>query len=205
MSDLSGRGDRETPGAELVHEHLIELSLLAARVAVELSDDVARVARLAVDAIRDGGKLMFCGNGGSAADAQHLAAELVVRFRQERRALPALSLVTDTSILTAESNDRGFESVFERQVEALGRAGDVLFLHSTSGESENLFRAADAARRRGVTTVALLARGGGALRDRVDHALVVPADVTSHAQEMHLAIGHVICDLVERAFATGDS
>ena len=189
----------------MVREHFIELSLLAARVAVELSDDVARVARLAVDAIRDGGKLMFCGNGGSAADAQHLAAELVVRFRQERRALPALSLVTDTSILTAESNDRGFETVFERQVEALGRAGDVLFLHSTSGESENLFRAADAARRRGVTTVALLARGGGALRDRVDHALVVPTDVTSHAQEMHLAIGHVICDLVERAFATGDS
>lgn len=189
----------------MVRQHLTELSELAARVAGDHSDDIARLARLAVDAIRDGGKVMFCGNGGSAADAQHLAAELVVRFRRERRALPALALTTDTSILTAGSNDQGFETVFERQVEALGRTGDLLFLHSTSGESANLLRAADAARRRGVTTVALLAKGGGALRDRVDHALVVPTDVTSHAQEIHIAMGHVICDLVERAFTSGET
>jgi D-sedoheptulose 7-phosphate isomerase len=170
-------------------------------VAEELSEDLVAVARLASETVRGGGKLLFCGNGGSAADAQHLAAEFVVRFRLTRRALPAISLTTDTSILTAGGNDLGFERVFERQVDALGNERDMLFLHSTSGESENLIRAAEAARRRGLTTVALLARGGGRLRECVHHALVVPSDVTSHAQELHLAMGHLICDLVERAFA----
>jgi len=190
--------------ASLVRDNLLELSLLARTVAEELSEDLVAVAHVARDSVRAGGKLLFCGNGGSAADAQHLAAELVVRFRLGRRALPALSLTTDSSILTAGGNDLGFVTVFERQVEALGKEGDVLFLHSTSGESENLIRATEAARRRGLTTVALLARGGGRLRDQVDHALVVPTDVTSHAQELHLAMGHLICDLVERAFAEGE-
>jgi D-sedoheptulose 7-phosphate isomerase len=144
---------------------------------------------------------MFCGNGGSAADAQHLAAEYVVRFARERRALAALALTTDTSILTAGGNDYGFEAVFERQVRALAKAGDLLVLHSTSGESENLVRAARAARDVGADTVALLAKGGGRLKGEVDLALVVPTDSTARAQEMHLTIGHIVCDLVETALA----
>jgi D-sedoheptulose 7-phosphate isomerase len=140
---------------------------------------------------------MFCGNGGSAADAQHLATEYVVRFQDDRRPLPALALTTDTSLLTAAANDYGFEHVFARQVRALGRPGDVLFLHSTSGRSPNLLRAAEAAREQGVKTVALLARGGGGLAAAVDHALVLPTQSGARAQEVHLAIGHIICQLVE--------
>ncbi|HSM60574.1 MAG TPA: SIS domain-containing protein, partial [Longimicrobiales bacterium] len=131
--------------------------------------------------------------------AQHLAAEYVVRFSRTRSALSAVALTTDTSVLTATGNDFGFEAVFERQVAALGRPGDLLFLHSTSGDSENLVRAADAARAAGVGTVAFLARGGGRLRERVDLAVVVPTSSTARAQEIHLALGHVVCDLVERS------
>jgi len=160
---------------------------------------------IAVEALRGGGKLMFCGNGGSAADAQHLAAEYVVRFERRRSPLAALALTTDTSVLTAGANDFGFEFVFERQVRALGKAGDLLFLHSTSGESENLLHAARAARELGVRTFAVLARGGGRLRNEVDGALVVPTDDPARAQELHLAIGHVVCDLVDRAFAEDDA
>jgi len=188
-------------GAEgTVRTQLLVLSALAAATAESLSHDVSRAAELARAALAGGGRLFFCGNGGSAADAQHLAAEYVVRFRRTRVPLAALALTTDTSILTAAGNDLGFDEIYARQVQAHGRKGDVLFLHSTSGESENLLRAADAARASGVVTVALLARGGGRLRDRVDHALVVPTDDTARAQEIHLAIGHVICELVDRAY-----
>lgn len=198
-----GDDPARSEGAALAREFLEELAVLAGRMAGERSEQVARLAAEVVGALRSGGKVMFCGNGGSAADAQHLAAELVVRFRRMRRALPAVALTTDTSVLTAGANDLGFEEVFARQVEALGEAGDVLVLHSTSGESENLIRAADVARLRGLTTIALLARGGGRLRGCVDHALVVPTDSTARAQEIHLALGHVICELVDREF-TGE-
>src|SRR5688572_999582 len=156
--------------------HFRELAILAARIAEECARDVDAVADLVVARLRAGNKLMFCGNGGSAADAQHLATEYVVRFQQARAPHAAIALTTDTSLLTAAANDVGFEHVFARQVYALGKPGDVLFLHSTSGDSPNLLRAADAAREAGVTTVALLARGGGALRNRVDHAIVLPTD-----------------------------
>ena len=178
-------------------EHLLELSVLAAEVARESADALRTIAGLTIETLDAGGRLYFCGNGGSAADAQHLAAEYVVRFRRLRRPMPALALTTDSSVLTAAANDLGFEEVFARQVEALARSGDVLFLHSTSGDSENLVRAAGAARQLGVTTVAFLARGGGALAPVVDHAVVVPTDSTSLAQEIHLAMGHRICDEVE--------
>ena len=193
-------GSSPSPGGGPA-EQLRELAALAERAAAELDAEVAAVADVAVRALRAGGRLFFCGNGGSAADAQHLAAEYVVRFRRERRGLPAIALTTDTSILTAGGNDYGFATVFSRQVEALAQEGDVLFLHSTSGESENLLRAADAARGKGVATVAFLAKGGGRLRERVDHAVVVPTDATARAQEMHLALGHVVCELVDRALA----
>jgi D-sedoheptulose 7-phosphate isomerase len=187
-----------------VRAQLADLSALSARVSETLAAPAAELAARVLATLRGGGKLLFCGNGGSAADAQHLAAEYVVRFARHRGALPAIALTTDTSILTAGANDYGFEAVFERQVRALGRPGDLLVLHSTSGESPNLLTAADAAREVGVTTVALLARGGGRLRERVDVALVVPTDTTARAQEIQLTLGHIVCDLVERAIAEGD-
>lgn len=178
-------------------EHLLGLAELLRRTAEEQPDAIERLARIIEETLSSGGKVMFAGNGGSAADAQHLAAEYVVRFRRDRRPLAALALTTDTSVLTAAANDLGFDEVFARQVTALGRPGDALVLHSTSGNSANLTRAADAARAAGVRTAAVLAGGGGALRGRVDFALVLDTDRPAHAQEMQLAIGHAVCDLVE--------
>jgi D-sedoheptulose 7-phosphate isomerase len=191
-----------TAGEQDVRGQVRELAELAAAVAgSEICDQVEAVAALAIESLRAGGCLFFCGNGGSAADAQHLATEYVIRFRRERQALRAIALTTDTSLLTAGGNDYGYHTIFARQVEALVRAGDVLFLHSTSGESENLLLAADAARSRGARTVAFLAKGGGRLRGRVDQAVVVPTTSTAHAQELHLALGHAVCELVDRALS----
>lgn len=187
----------KSPAVDQVMARLTELAELATVVARDMAGEIAEIAERAAAVVEAGGTLMFCGNGGSAADAQHLATEYVVRFDRDRPALPAIALTTDTSLLTAAANDLGFERVFARQVTALGRPGDLLFLHSTSGRSANLVRAAEAARERGVETVALLARGGGELAPLVDHALVLPTDAGARAQELHLAIGHLICELVQ--------
>lgn len=195
----------KSPLVDQVTGQLAALADLAGTVAKTEAGRIAELAERVLHTFEAGGKLMFCGNGGSAADAQHLATEYVVRFRREGRPLPALALTTDTSLLTASANDHGFEQVFARQVEALGRAGDLLFLHSTSGESENLLRAADAAAKAGVRTIALLARGGGRLRERVDDVLVLPTDTGARAQEMQLVIGHIICDIVEERLRTGEN
>jgi D-sedoheptulose 7-phosphate isomerase len=186
--------------SEAIRLHFRGLAETAGRVEA-VADDIARVAALTAETLRAGGKLLFCGNGGSAADAQHLATEYVVRFRRNRAPLAAIALTTDTSLLTAAGNDFGFDAIFERQVRALGRPGDVLFLHSTSGESENLLKAAGAARELGIRTVAMLARGGGRLARLVDTPIIVPTSNGAHAQELHLAIGHAICDLVESEVA----
>lgn len=147
------------------------------------------------------GTLFFAGNGGSAADAQHIATEYVVRYRKgAQRALRAIALTTDTSTLTAASNDFGFDAVFARQLDALARPGDLLVLHSTSGDSGNLVAAVHAARQLGVTTVALLGGNGGALRTLVDHAFVVEDDRVNHVQEIHLAIQHQIAAILTREF-----
>ncbi len=188
----------------LIGEHLSDLSALSSAVSDTMSGQIEEFADRVLGTILAGGKIMFCGNGGSAADAQHLATEYVVRFARERRALAALALTTDTSLLTAGANDYGFDTIFSRQIEALGQAGDLLILHSTSGESDNLLAAAAAARRIGISTAALLAKGGGRLGECVDMALVVPTDSTARAQELHLAIGHVVCDLVDAAIARDD-
>ena len=187
---------------DLIRAELGQHVEVARRVSDELAEPIEKLALLAIDTLRAGGKLLFCGNGGSAADAQHLAAEYVVRFARERRPLPALALTTDGSVLTASANDDGFETVFARQVLALARPGDLLVLHSTSGASPNLLAAADAARDLGVATAALLARDGGALRERVGLAIVVPTRSPARAQELHITIGHVVCELVDRAFTS---
>jgi D-sedoheptulose 7-phosphate isomerase len=185
-----------------VESELDELSRLA-QATKSLGDQVAAVASRYAAVLRAGGTLFFCGNGGSAADAQHVAAEYVVRYTKTRRPLAALALTTDTSILTAAANDFGYEQVFARQVESLCRPGDLLILHSTSGRSPSILAAARAARERGVGTVALVGRGedglGGTLATLVDQALVVPSDVSGRIQVLHLALEHLIVELVEDA------
>jgi D-sedoheptulose 7-phosphate isomerase len=185
---------------ERVREGLQQLATLAGEVAAQAGTIAAIAARYEAT-LREGGTLFFAGNGGSAADAQHLATEYVVRYRAQRPALRAVALTTDTSLLTAAANDMGFDEVFARQVEALGRAGDLLVLHSTSGESPNVIRAAQAARARGMGVVALLGKSGGAVRDLADLALVVPGDDTARIQELHLAIEHLICEWIEERLA----
>jgi len=180
-----------------VRRALDEIATLAHRVAAEHADAVADVADRYTACLRAGGTLFFAGNGGSAADAQHIAAEYVVRYEAARPALRAVALTTDTSVLTAGANDLGFAEVFARQVEALARPGDVLVIHSTSGESPNILAAARAAKARGVGVVAFLGKSGGPLRDLADAAIVVPSSQTARIQEMHLALEHVICELVD--------
>jgi len=183
---------------ERVREGLGQLAALVQQVAAEQGDAIARLAERYTRTLAGGGTLFFAGHGGSAADAQHLAAEYVVRYARSRKALPAIALTTDTSLLTACGNDLGFDEVFARQVEALVGPDDLLVLHSTSGESPNVVRAAQAAKARGAAVVALLGKGGGPVRALVDDALVVPSDETAHIQEVHLAVEHLICELVER-------
>jgi D-sedoheptulose 7-phosphate isomerase len=173
------------------------------RDTISLSGKVADLAGRYVETLRAGRTLFFCGNGGSAADAQHIATEYVVRYSADRRPLAAVALTTDSSLLTAAANDLGFERVFARQVEALCRPGDLLVLHSTSGESPNLLAAARAARAASVATAAFLGRGGGALASQVDHAIVVPSDDTGRIQVIHLALEHLIVELVEEELARG--
>jgi D-sedoheptulose 7-phosphate isomerase len=182
---------------ERIRGSLEGLAALVSRVAAEHAEAVAAIAERYETTLRGGGTLFFAGNGGSAADAQHVATEYVVRYQTNRPAMRAIALTTDSSLLTACANDLGFDEVFARQVEALAGPGDLLVLHSTSGESPNVLRAAQAARARGVGVVALLGRSGGELKDLADVALIVPSDDTARIQELHLAIEHVICDIVE--------
>jgi D-sedoheptulose 7-phosphate isomerase len=176
---------------------LRELAALASRAADESAPDLDRALELVRDTVRAGGTLFFCGNGGSAADAQHLATEYVVRYMKNRRAYPAVALTTDTSLLTAAGNDLGFEEIFARQVEALAKPGDLLIIHSTSGNSPNVLRAAEVARGKRVKVLAFTARDGGELKSLSDHILIVPTDRTDRAQEIHLCMEHAICEAIE--------
>lgn len=177
-------------------ESLQALASLA-QACVALAPQIERLAARYAETLRGGGTLYFAGNGGSAADAQHIAAEYVVRHQRSRAGLPAMALAIDPALLTAASNDFGFEQIFARQVETLCRPADLLILHSTSGKSPNLLAAARAARGRGMGCVALLGRDGGALQGLVDLALVIPSQETGRIQELHLAVEHIICELVE--------
>ncbi|MFN5580919.1 SIS domain-containing protein [Gemmatimonas sp.] len=176
---------------------LRELAATAERTANRLEAQIEQALAMVQATISRGGTLLFCGNGGSAADAQHMATEYVVRYMRNRRAYPAIALTTDSSLLTATGNDFGFDHIFERQVEALGKAGDLLIIHSTSGNSPNVLLAADAARAKGIPVLALSAKDGGALKERADLCIVVPTTRTDRAQEIHLCIQHAICDAIE--------
>lgn len=177
---------------------LRELADTAQRSAALLEQEIATALAMVQATVARGGTLLFCGNGGSAADAQHMATEYVVRYMRNRRAYPAIALTTDTSLLTATGNDLGFDHIFSRQVEAVGKSGDLLIIHSTSGNSPNVILAAEAARAKGIPVLSLSARDGGKLRQVSDHCIVVPTDRTDRAQEIHLCIQHAICDAVEQ-------
>ena len=163
-----------------------------------LHEAVAGVAAACVEALRSGHKILFAGNGGSAADAQHLAGELVSRFNYDRPGLAAFALTTDTSVLTAIGNDYGYEHLFARQVEAVGQAGDVFIGISTSGRSPNILEALQVARGKGLVTVGLTGQRGGRMPEFCDHCLRTPSDSTPRIQEGHIAMGHTICWLIER-------
>ena len=182
--------------ATVVREGLNRLARLAEATAGQ-AEAIVRLAERYQATLTGGGTLFFAGNGGSAATAQHVAAEYVVRYRRPGRGLPAIALTADTALLTAAGNDLGFEQVFARQVEALCRSGDLLVLHSTSGESPNLLAAAAVARHRGIGVVAHLGRDGGRLRTMVDLAVVIGSDETSLIQEVHLAVEHAIVGMIE--------
>ena len=172
---------------------------LKRRVAAEMAADVVRVVDVCEQSLRGGGKLLFCGNGGSAADSQHLATEMLIRLRGavERPSIPALALTLDASMLTACGNDYGYDRVFERPLRGIGRAGDVLFGITTSGRSANVARALEAAREMGIVTVGLLGGAGEPCRSLCQHVLLVPDNETARVQECHISLGHAILELLE--------
>jgi D-sedoheptulose 7-phosphate isomerase len=162
-----------------------------------LSQPFSRALDLLESGVRGGGKIMLFGNGGSAADAQHIAAELIVRYKADRPAIAAIALTTDSSALTACGNDMGFEAIFERQVEGLGRDGDVVVAFSTSGNSPNVLRGLARARELGIRSIGMTGGTGGRMRDTCDVLIVIPSPVTARIQEMHILIGHVLCKALE--------
>jgi D-sedoheptulose 7-phosphate isomerase len=184
--------------AQLIEQFVTESLRVKAQFFEENKQGIVRTAETIAQVFRDGRKVLFFGNGGSAADAQHLAAELVGRFGPDRSALPGISLSTDTSILTALGNDYGYDKVFARQIEALGQAGDAAVAISTSGNSPSVLEAIDVARSKGMFTVGLTGETGGKMKDRVDVLFRVPSHQTPRIQETHLLLGHILCDLVDR-------
>jgi D-sedoheptulose 7-phosphate isomerase len=190
---------------EQARKQVEESCAVQRKISPELLSSLCSLAQRTAESLRAGRQILFCGNGGSAADAQHLAAEFVGRFLLERRPLPAQALAANTSALTAIANDFGFESVFSRQVEAFGSPGDILIAISTSGNSPNILRAAESARRIGLYTAGLTGAGGGLLKDCVDLLLAVPSSETQRIQEAHILLGHIYCSLVESLFVKGNS
>jgi D-sedoheptulose 7-phosphate isomerase len=183
--------------ASIIRESIrVKEAALAANV-----DAVERSARVIIQAFQNNNRVFFCGNGGSAADSQHMAAEFIGRFQKERRALPAIALTTDTSILTCLSNDYHFDVVFARQIEALGRSGDVIVGISTSGKSPNVIKAFEAAKKLGMTTVAFVGHDGGPMGKMADIAVIVPSKITARIQETHITLAHALCEVVEDEFA----
>jgi D-sedoheptulose 7-phosphate isomerase len=168
------------------------------QVAETLSEEILHAAHSIRDCLSAGGKLLLMGNGGSAADSQHIAAELIGRFKKERKAIPALALTVDSSSLTALGNDYGFESIFSRQIEALANPNDAIIGISTSGNSKNIIRALNLAREIGAKTIGFMGNNGGSMKDCVDIGIIVPSNDTARIQEVHITIGHIICEIIEQ-------
>ena len=184
---------------------IIQSSIAVKQGALDRNLDVAvKISQACIRCLENGGTLFFFGNGGSAADSQHVAAEFIGRFQKERRALAAMALTTDTSILTCLANDYSFEIVFARQLEALGKKGDIAFGLSTSGKSLNVLKAFEAAKAAGITTVAFTGGNGGLLAAAADLSVIVPSTVTARIQETHITLFHAICEVVENAFVIQD-
>ena len=184
-----------------IQQHFADSIATKQKALTLLQDPILAAATLVFDTVQQGGKILSCGNGGSAGDAQHFSSEMLNRFEQERRGLPAIALTTDTSTLTSIANDYSYERVFSRQIEALGRKGDVLLAISTSGNSTNVNRAIDAAHECGMQVIALSGKAGGSMKEALqagDVELRVPADSTARIQETHLLLIHCICDLVDQ-------
>ncbi len=207
MVDCEGGGGTSNDEGRTAMRDLLKQKLAASIATLQavladdaLADAMTEAARLTSDAMKAGNKLLIAGNGGSAADAQHLAAEFVCRLTVDRPAMPAIALTTDTSILTAMGNDLSYDSVFERQLEALGRSGDVFLAISTSGNSTNLVRALKLSRQKGLVNVGFTGNRGGAIAALCDVRVIVPSDVTMLIQEAHLALEHIFCTLVERMY-----
>ena len=194
--------DREQ-AIDLIKSSLREGAELRTVVARDCSAAIFEAAGLIIMCLRTGGKLLFFGNGGSAADAQHLAAEFIGRFVRERAGLPAIALTTDSSILTAVGNDYGFDQIFARQVQALGRPGDIAIAISTSGNSPNVIEAVKAARKGYLKTIGLSGKDGGLLAKEADLVITVASTTTARIQECHIAVGHLLCELTEEALAQG--
>ena len=191
-------------GSDVADATLRDAIALHERVRAAGLETAAAAAAAITASLRQDGKVLVFGNGGSAADAQHMAAELVGRFARERRGYAAIALTTDASVVTSLSNDYGYDRVFERQIEALGRPGDVAIGITTSGGSANVVRALEAARGRKLTTIALTGRDGGAAGRTADLHINVPSESTPRVQEVHMTLLHIICDLVERELSAGD-
>jgi D-sedoheptulose 7-phosphate isomerase len=188
-----------TDAASFLASQFAEHGDVLGRTLEATREPFAHLASACIDSLAKGGKILFCGNGGSAADAQHLAAELVVRYRRNRKALAAVALTTDTSTLTACANDFSYDEIFSRQVEALARPGDVLIGISTSGKSPNVLKALEAARAVGCLAAGFAGRDGGPMVQATDLLLVVPSETTARIQEMHILLGHALCDVIEQA------
>lgn len=191
---------KKTKQLSIIRFQIEESIALKKKVKSELSEKILKLAEILADCLKKGNKILLCGNGGSAADAQHIAGELVVRLKStsERKALSAIALTVNPSILTAASNDFGFEKVFSRQIEALGRKGDCLLALSTSGKSPNVNFAIRTARKLGLKTLALSGKKGGEMCRIADFSIIVPSLETQRIQEVHILIGHIVCDLLER-------
>ena len=185
---------------KIVIRELEESARVKQLVAKELVEKIAKASQWAIECFKMGGKVLIFGNGGSAADAQHIATELVCRFKKERKSLPALALSTNSSLVTAQANDKGFKTIFSRQIEVWAKKGDIAIAISTSGNSSNILEGAKKAKENGMKTIGFIGKGGGKLKDLVDLSLIVPSDDVPRIQEAHITIGHIICYLVEKEF-----
>ena len=181
---------------KLIKKHILEHQVILDSIA-DLDESIEKVADVLIKCLKNSGTIFWCGNGGSASDSQHLAGELVGRFVGERKPLKSIALTADSAVMTCIVNDYGYEHIFSRQIEALGIKGDVLVGISTSGNSKNVLKAFEVAKNKGVTTIGLLGKGGGEAASLVNQSIIISSNVTARIQEMHILIGHILCDLIE--------